>query len=334
MAEGVIRKLWLLLLGLLVVSGIVTILAFNLTQNSEQPPVTSEVRVGYLPIYVDLPLFVAKEKGFFANRGIDVSLHRSESSPDMGASIITGRIDAGASIATSSALAIESRDPGKFNIFLVDAETPTDYLSSLVVRGDDTIKDVIDLKGKKVASFPGPTAQLFGPLALEKLGLERSQYEIIELPIGSHISALQSEAVDALITYEPVATQAVLKRNAVKLVPGLIETNVINPWQAGIWILSKDFTDDNPELAKRFVLAIYDAVDFIRRNPAQAKEALKNYTSIDPEIAQQTPNIPFTKTHEVDKATLQRHVDLLVQHGTLSRPINIEPLIMDINVNE
>lgn len=287
-----------------------------------------EINVAYLPIYVDLPLFVAVEEGFFERRNVNVKLIRFQSSPDMASALVSNEVDAVASIATSSALAVESRDPGKYKIFVVDAETPENPLSSLVVSSISNIDNPSELRGKLVASFPGPTASLFAPLAFKEYGLEKGDYNIQELQIGSHITALETGKVDAIVTYEPTATQAVLKYGARKIVSGFIEKNVIDPWQAGIWIVSSNFIKNNKEMSESFVLAIYDAIDFIRNNPDRAKESLSRYTTIDVDIANETPNIPFTKVWEADLVTLQKHSDMLTKEGILKKEITIPALMM------
>src|SRR5256885_268598 len=91
---------------------------------------SSAVSIGYLPIYVDLPLFVAKDQGFFDKRGVKVELKRFASSPEIGTALVTGDVQVGASIAYSVVLSIESRDSGKLKVFIVDSETPENYLSS------------------------------------------------------------------------------------------------------------------------------------------------------------------------------------------------------------
>src|SRR5207248_2015918 len=45
------------------------------------------VKIGYLPIYVDLPLFVAKEQGFFQKHGVDVQTVRFAASPEIGTAL-------------------------------------------------------------------------------------------------------------------------------------------------------------------------------------------------------------------------------------------------------
>ena len=288
-----------------------------------------EVVVGYLPIYVDLPVFVASEKGFFKNRGLKVRLESFKSSPAMGDSMVKGDVDAGASIAYAVALGIESRDPGKLKVFLVDSESPTGYLSSLVALKSSGIKTVADLRGKTVASFPGPAALTFGKMVLEKFGLNPNKdLKFFELDAAAHLDALRSGQVDALFTYEPIATQAVLDYGAVKILPAAVESQIINPWQAGVWVLSSDFITRRPEDARALSLAIYDAVDFLRLHPVEAKAALEKYTQIRSEVALQTPNVPFAKLGEVDLPAFQRHADILRDRGVISKSIDAKQMLI------
>src|SRR5205085_3119486 len=146
------RKLTLILGSLI----LLLMLTSGFMSSCRKPGQTT--RIGYLPIYVDLPLFVAKDKGFFEKRGVQVELVRFASSPEIGTALVTNNVEVGASIAYSVVLGSESRDPNKLKVFLVDSETPENYLDSFVVLRDSGIKLLADLKGKKLASFPGPTA--------------------------------------------------------------------------------------------------------------------------------------------------------------------------------
>jgi NitT/TauT family transport system substrate-binding protein len=292
-------------------------------------PESKPVRIGYLPIYVDLPLFIAKEQGFFEKRGVKVDLKRFASSPEIGTALVTGDVQVGASIAYSVVLSIESRDAGKLKVFIVDSETPENYLSSFVALSGSDIKTVADLKGKKLASFPGPTAVTFCKMVLEKFGLNSgTDLQLIELDVGTQLSALESKTVDALFTYEPTATQAVLEKGAVKILAGAVESQIINPWQAGVWVVSDDFAKRSSTQAHQVMLALYDAVDFIRSNPQAAKRALANYTSIKPTVADATPNIPFAKIGEVNMAAFQHHADILHERGVVSKSIDAAKLLI------
>src|SRR5207248_6576376 len=168
-------------------SALVAILVFSSGFLSSCRKPSQTVRIGYLPIYVDLPLFVAKDKGFFEKRGVQVELVKFTSSPEIGTSLTTNNIQAGASIAYSVVLSAESRDPDKLKVFMVDSETPENYLDSFVVLRDSGIKSLADLKGKKLASFPGPTAVTFCKMVLEKNGINPDRdLKFSELDAGAH----------------------------------------------------------------------------------------------------------------------------------------------------
>lgn len=310
--------------GLIIIIG--SVYYFNSFKTKEE---TTTIKVGYLPIYVDLPLFVAQEKGFFKKNGVLVELQRFETSPDMGTAIVNRNIDAAASIATSVALTTESRDPGKFKVFIVDAATKENYLSSFVALKSSGITKIEMLKGKKIGSFPGPTAVKFGKMVLEKFGIDPSKdVEWVELPANTHIQALGEKTVDALFTYEPIATQAVLEKDALKISQGAVETYIINPWQAGSWVINSSFLKSNPDLSKKFILSIYEALDYMRNNPNEYKDALLPYTKVKLNVANQTPDIPFTKISEVDIQTYQKYADLHTEKGLISKRIDVKTILL------
>jgi ABC-type nitrate/sulfonate/bicarbonate transport system substrate-binding protein len=285
------------------------------------------VRIAYLPIYVDLPVFVAKERGFFANHGVNVELVRFSSSPEIGTALLTGRVNFGASVGLPVVLSAESRDPGRLAVFIVDCENKENYLTSFVTMPNSGIKSLVDLKGKTVGSFPGPTSVPFCKLLLRQAGLDpQKDVKLVELEVSTHISALSSGTVDALFTYEPTATQAVLEKGATNFMPGAVERNIISPWMGGVWVVSTDFAKVNPNETKATIAALYDAIRYIRSSPVGAKAALKPYTSIKEEIAAATPNIPFSMLPELDVDSFQKNADLYLQFG-LSKKIDVHSIL-------
>lgn len=289
-----------------------------------------EIRVGYLPIYVDLPLFVAVEEGLFTKRGLNVSLQRFESSPDMGTALVVGQIDAIASIATPTALNIEDRDPGRFKIFMVDQATIENPLSSLILPAGSTVNSIQDLRGKTVASFPGPTATTLSPLAFQSDGLSASEFELIDIPPANHLEVLNSGTIDALVTYEPTATQAELRNGATRLVRGFIESKLMNPWPAGSWLYSSANleTEEQEMRSVLFFDAIFEATDMLRNDPDSLKSHLSKYTLIDEEVAIDAPNIEFTKSIEADSESLQGYSDLLFREGYISKRVLTDKLLI------
>lgn len=313
--------------GVLIAALVIVVL--RLRQPAQPTSVATEtVRIGYLPIYVDLPLFVAKERGFFSQRGVNVELVRFSSSPEIGTALLSGGINLGASIALPVALSTEIRDPGRLKIFIVDSENKDNYISSFVTMPNSGIKTLMDLKGKTIGSFPGPNAVTFCKLLLKQAGLDpQTDVKLVELDVSTHISALSSGTVDALFTYEPTATQAVMEKGAINFMPGAVERNIISPWMGGVWVVSADFAKNHPVETKAAIAALYDAIRYIRTNSAEAKGALTPYTSIKKEVAVATPDIPFSMLSELDVEAFQRNADIYNQQGLASKNIDVRSLL-------
>ena len=53
------------------------------------------IRIGYLPIYVDLPFFVAMEQDYFSKRELVVEPVCFASSPEIGTALLTGDVHFG-----------------------------------------------------------------------------------------------------------------------------------------------------------------------------------------------------------------------------------------------
>ncbi|MEK0159812.1 ABC transporter substrate-binding protein [Pseudoalteromonas piscicida] len=334
--------------ALLIVVSLVLAIGAAVTTNDKFTDITSQsdieheahtkaralpvIRVGYLPIYVDLPLFVAVEQGFFEDLGISVKLERFQSSPDMATALLSDDIDAVASIASATALVTEARDPGRFKIFMIDEATPEAPLSSLVAPEGSDVKSLDDLKGKVLGSFPGPTATILTPAVLEKLGYGQSDVTVISFPPSSHLEIIATKQVDAMVTYEPTVTQAKLKNSARVVSFGFVESHLLNPWPAGSWLISSKMLSDplDKEAAEKFTSAIYRAVDFIESKPNEAKMHLSEYTQIPKDVAISAPNIGFTRSEFANQAAIQSYANLLLETGELQRNIDTTSLLFNV----
>jgi len=318
------------LLGLVIVLAVGIFVALRPVA-TEISATVDTLRAGYLPHHGYLPLFVAWDHGYFSDENLIVTTNRFDSSPAMSTAFVNGDIDV-LPIATSVALAIESRDPGKFLVFATSSESKTGYLTALVTMPTSGIKMVEDLRGKKVGCFPGPASLTLFGMVFQKHGLDpKKDLVLTELPPPLQIQALISGQVDALATYEPTATKAVEENGAVKFFPAAVETDVLDPTQGGLWIISSDIVRTRPETARRFNRAIYRAIDYIREHSADALISVTNFTSTSAAVAAKLPSIPYQKSGEIDANALQKHADIMTDHGVLSKRIEVQPLLLDTN---
>jgi len=69
------------------------------------------------------------------------------------------------------------------------------------------LRDLSDLRGRLVGYEAGSVAELVLTAALRAAGLSRSDVRLLQVPVGEQVDIWRSGAVDALITYEPIATR-------------------------------------------------------------------------------------------------------------------------------
>lgn len=296
----------------------------NLTScNKPEETVQETIRVAYLPILVCSPFFVAQEQGYFDQEDINVLPQKFVSSNQMVEALLSGGTDALMSLAQSVHVTVESKQPGEMKVFMVNAQNSKEYLSSLVVKKDSPIKEVMELKGKKIGCFPGQTARVYLSMTLMKHGLDPDKdVQIQEINPASHLQALEAGSINALLTYEPTTTIGIEKGLVRPLIQGAFEKNVINPWIGGVFTLRTKFIEEHPETARRFVRALNKAVDYINTHPQEYKMILPKYTAIDENIARKTTNIPYWKLGEIDKDQVQKQTDMLTDQGVLSTHVD------------
>ena len=118
-----------------------------------------KVKIGHLAVVPSLPTYVAMEKGFFTEQGLQVELIPFQSGTDIIDALVAGRIDADCMSAITGNWFAAQTVPDRFKIFLVyAADSNVDNTMVVVVKKDSPLKDLKGLKGKKVGTFPGATS--------------------------------------------------------------------------------------------------------------------------------------------------------------------------------
>lgn len=277
-----------------------------------------ELRIGYLPIAAELPLFVAVEKGYFAEEGLEFSLTRMASSNDLTTAATADRIDILSGAALNVVLDAGGVSGKRHLLFALNpyANTPGHVTDHLIVRKNAGIGTVADLRGRKVASFPG-SVRVLTRMILQQYGLAPESYEIVEMLPQDWQPSLQSGAIDAVAALEPNATQILKDSVGVSLLPGFYARLMPNLPLSGHWI-SSDFHRRAPQPQLIAFLNAYDrAIQFTRDHPDEAKQFLVKYAGVRVDILPSVQLNPWQTRSEFDLAQLQRYVDLLANNGGL-----------------
>jgi NitT/TauT family transport system substrate-binding protein len=228
------------------------ILTLSLGSSCAKRP--QKVKIGYLPINLSLPFFVAVEKGYFAQAGIEVEPVQFTTADQLTNALLAGNIDMTANTSTSTLLSTIEESPGFGQIYMMSFHDPENYLDALLVKKGSNIKRVEDLKGKKIGIFPGSTNVVNLSIALSNFKINaKTDVEIVQLPPENHIGALASGQIDALYTLEPLVTVAVAQGIGEVLVQGLNAKYIVNPFPGGAYVVSQKFYQANQPTARKAI---------------------------------------------------------------------------------
>ena len=207
--------------------------------------------VGYGPFYI------ARDKDFFKEEGVDVELSIMEDTPLKMGAFMAGQLDMVASTADEFPIYLKEGKSIRY-VLAVDNSKGGDGIVS-----NKEINSIADLKGKKVAFEEGSVSQFFFNAVLKEAGLTQADVEVVNMTATDAGTAFASKNVDAAVTWEPALSQGANSAHGKLLVssadkPGLI-TDVV--------AVSAETAANKADDVKAFVRAWYKALDFLAKNP-------------------------------------------------------------------
>ena len=214
--------------------------------------------VGYGPFYI------ARDKGFFKEEGIDVELIIMEDTPIKMGALMAGQLDLVASTADEFPIYMKP-GIGLHYVLAVDNSKGGD---GIVANKD--IVDIKGLKGKKVAFEQGSVSQFFLNALLKDAGMTQADIEPVNMAATDAGVAFTAKQVDAAVTWEPALSQGAKAEHGKLLLssadkPGLI-TDVV--------AATTDTIANKKDDIKGFVRAWYKALAFAKSNPDEANKIM------------------------------------------------------------
>jgi NitT/TauT family transport system substrate-binding protein len=140
--------------------------------------------------------WVALEKGYYAQRGLDVTLENSKGSGDSIAKVDTGRADAGLADAVP-VLAANARGAKVKMVGMVFDKTPLNFFS----RKDNPVRKPKDLEGKTIGAPPGDGQRQAWPAFATLHGIDQSKVTWVNIEPTAKPAALAEKRVDVVADY-------------------------------------------------------------------------------------------------------------------------------------
>ncbi|MBE3588479.1 MAG: ABC transporter substrate-binding protein [Thermoanaerobacteraceae bacterium] len=221
------------------------------------------------------PLFLARDKGFFKEEGLeDVEITVIGGLAERKAALKGNQVD-GMATTLDIETTLEAEGVPMKIIWALDDSYGGD---GIVAKKD--IKSVADLKGKTVALDVGTTSHFFLLNCLEKAGLSDKDIVISQAAdAGQAGQAFVAGRVDAAVTWEPWLSRGVKEGNGNLIInsketPGLIVDAVA---------FRKDFADSHPREMQAIVNGLAKAMQYFAENKEDAIKIMAKGLDMKPE---------------------------------------------------
>jgi NitT/TauT family transport system substrate-binding protein len=223
------------------------------------------VKVGYLhTIAVDDKLWLGQADGQWADAGLDMQPKAFDTGVELSQALVGGSID----VAIMGGVTSNFPAQGQGKIFMLNSrETAT---ARLFVQKDSGIESVADLKGKKVITTTGTTADIYLHRALEKAGLTRKDVTVVNAKMPDAVQAFIGGSVPAIALWVPFDLRVNEAAKGAKEID-----NAGNYPDAGVgdgWIANNDWYAENKPTVKKIIGAWLKVNEAFRSDPEGSLE--------------------------------------------------------------
>jgi putative hydroxymethylpyrimidine transport system substrate-binding protein len=261
---------------------------------AQDRPAKVTLILDWFPNADHVPVYVARDKGFFTKEGLDVEILVPANPNDPPKLVAVGTVDFGISYQPAVTVARSQELPIKAIGVLV--EHP---LSTITFLKESGIKIPADLRGKRVGYSTAPTEVILFEAVAQAAGLTRGDYELINIGFNLTPSLLTGK-VDAVVgaywNYE--INELALEGKEAEYFP--VEKHGVPDYYELVFITSDGSLKRRRKTATRFITAIDKAIGFTKRHP---EEALNGYFQANPDVRKELDARAFRDTLPVFATT-------------------------------
>lgn len=199
------------------------------------------------------PIYLAKEKGFFKEEGVDVDCQIQENTQARHAALVSGEIDLIGITLESVILANAQGIPMQ----VVGISDISDGGDGIIAKTN--ITSIKDLKGKRVAFPEGQPSHLFLLYHLDKAGLSANDVKpVFTDDAGKAGELFAAGQVDAAVTWEPWLSKATEGGKG----HVLVNSKGVKDILIGIFGANRNRVDANSDKLQRFFRGWYRGLEY------------------------------------------------------------------------
>jgi NitT/TauT family transport system substrate-binding protein len=272
---------------------------------------SAPLQIAYAPLLGFTPLFVAADKGYFAEQGLQVELKRVRNIDEMLAPLSTGKLDISLMAVTTGFFNGMNQKLDFRVVAGADAAVGTKgnpfLLVSKALSESGAVRKVADLKGRKLAiNLRGSALEYMLGKGLEKAGLTLNDVELVTIPGTEMQAAIANGAVDGAVVGALNAQRMIQDGVAVSL---LADADVLTGGQGGVVVFGQRLLQPaNREVAIRVLAAYLKAVRELNDGGWQDPgviSIMQKYTGMEPALIERSAKPSYNAKGALDEASIQ-----------------------------
>lgn len=229
-------------------------------------------------------IYVAQEKGYFKEAGLDVSVIQP---PDDGATdlVASGGAEFGIDFQDTLAAAFSSDSPLPVTAVVAILQHNTSGLISLKKKGIDSPGK---LEGHSYATWDSPIEQAVLKNVVEKDGGDFSRVKLISTYVEDIVAALHADIESVWIYYGWDGVKCDMEGLSTNFLP-FADMNPTFDYYSPVIIGNNDYMKKNPDTTKAFLSAVKKGYEYAAGNPSDAADILlKAVPELDEKLVQKS----------------------------------------------
>jgi NitT/TauT family transport system substrate-binding protein len=329
------NKVYKILLGIFL--GLVLAACTTSSEQKSELPDLGTIKVGYVPAAgATSAIYIAVDKGYFEEEGLNVELERFNSGSKMIAPLGTGQMDVGAG-EVGTAMFNAAHQGLDMKVVCSFAGQSKGFVGApVVVRKDlydsGEITEPEDFAGKKIGvnALRGMAEYRIAKV-MEEGGLSVEDAELVTLPFPDMPGALANKALDAATMPGTHSDRAVNDGSAVVFRRG---DEIAGDIQTAVMYFGKRFLDPaNKEVAVRYLevylKALREYLDDPDYNNDENLAIISKYTNLPPEVIKKLDRSYNDANCAFFKASMEDAQNYYISRGytEYSEPIPLSDII-------
>ncbi len=291
-------------------------------------PASLTVMLDWFPNPDHVPLYVARDRGMFAEEGLRVTLQAPADPNDPPKLAAAGKVDV--AITYQPTLTFARNEGLPLRAFGVLVDQPLNTLMTLREKG---IQTLADLKGKRVGYSVSGFEEVLLSAMLKKAGLSLKDVRLVNVHFNL-TPALLSGQVDAVVGAYRNYESVVVEKQGKTPVLFPVEQYGVPLYDELVFVAGVSTLKNRKDVLKRFVRAVQRAIDWSRAHPdsAYAIYARANPDAdpnIDPEAFRRT--LPaFAHSQTMRPEVWKEFTRFLQKSGLVADTLSVEGLFVSL----